>query len=162
MLLTNHPLARRRHQWKPARPGPRDLHTRLREGNYCRNTGAPKAVRRHKHWRVSVPQRATVPECDTWNSNTDTLWEWAVPGPRSYLGLDSVRLLRRKAPFKYGRHRKAVTPRASLPVSEWLYILGAIETLAMFLKQLSLTPRSWANWCLLLLFFFKRADVSLA
>lgn len=60
-LLTNHPLARRQHQWKPARPGPRDLHTRLRGGNYCRNTGAPKAARQHKHWKVSAPERTHQP-----------------------------------------------------------------------------------------------------
>lgn len=53
----------------------------------------------------------------------------------------SFSFLRRKPPFKYGCHRKAVTSQLLVPLPVSIrptdrYILWAIETLAMFLKQL--------------------------
>ena len=85
-LLTNHPLARRRHQWKPARPGPRDPHTRPHEGSYCRNTVAPKAAGQHKRRKVKSTETAHRPirgkrTHTTRNGSTDAPkpWEKTVP-----------------------------------------------------------------------------------
>ena len=84
-LLTNHPLARRRHQWKPARPGPRDPHTRPHEGSYCRNTVAPKAAGQHKRRKVKSTETAHRPirgkrTHTTRNGSTDAPKPWELDG----------------------------------------------------------------------------------
>lgn len=93
-LLTNHPLARRRHQWKPARPGPRGPHTQPHEGSYCRNTVAPKAAGQHKTGRLRA-QRSRPARGG--KAHTPPRAAAQTPRPRSQTGSDSVTFLKEKS-----------------------------------------------------------------